>query len=147
VPDARRGAVPLLEPVLLGYVALMLGTAAAALLALYNAVALRRWGLALVALAIGAVGWAGFGGVALVMASAGVEEPALLLLAARVLSVGFGVLLAWSQWEAARGHGFLDGKAVPLLPSILAGFALTLMLPWRTQLLLQGLWPLLFPHG
>jgi hypothetical protein len=147
LPDARRGAVPILDPVLLGYVALMLGSAVAGLLALYNAVVLRRPRLALIAVGTGAAGWVAFGAAAVAMIAAGLDQAAPLLLVARLLSLGFGILLAWSQWASARGHRFLAGPVVALLPSLLVALALTFVLPWRTQLLMQGFWLLLFDRG
>jgi hypothetical protein len=143
VPDARRAPWPLLPPVLFPYLALMLGSAVAALAALYNAIGLRRPRLALVALAVGAVGWVGFGLLFAVVVSAGVGNPALALLCARLLNVGLGTLLAWSQWAHARGHEFLNGRTVVLLHAVLAAFIAVLVIPRRPQLVLEGLWMIL----
>jgi hypothetical protein len=143
VPDARRATWPLLPAVFLPYVALMLGAGAAAGAALYNAVALRRARLASIALAVGLVGWVGFGVTVLLAMRGGIRNPALVILPATLANVALGALLAWSQWAHVRGHEFLDGRTVPLLHAVLATFAAALLLPRRAQLVLEGLWPLL----
>jgi hypothetical protein len=144
VPDARKSPVPLFPPAVLGYLGLMLGAGVAGALALWNSLAVRRPGAALVALVLGLFGWAGFGVVMLATASSGVKNIALLLLLARVFSLAIGILLAWHQMAYVRGHSFLDGKTVPLLPCILTGFVVSLLLPGRVMLILLGCWPLLF---
>lgn len=143
VPDARRAPWPLLPPALLPYVALMLGVAVASLLAAYNALALRRARLALVALAVGIAGWLGFGLLFSLALSGGLQNVLLALLPARLVNVLLGVLLAWTQWGHVRGHAFLDGPTVALVHAVLAAFVAVLILPIRPQLLLEGLWPLL----
>lgn len=143
LPDARRALWPLLPPAALAYLALMLGAAPAALCALYNAVALRRPRPAALAIVVGVVGWVGFGVVFGLLVAAGLKPVALAVLFARIVNVGLGVLLAWSQWAHARGHGFLKGRMLPLLPIVLAAFAAVMLLPHRLWLLLQGLWFLL----
>jgi hypothetical protein len=143
VPDARRAPWPLLPAVFLPYVALMLGAGAAAAAALYNAVALRRARLGLIALAVGLAGWAGFGFVALPAIRGGIRSPGLVILPATLVNVALGALLAWSQWAHLRGHEFLEGRTVPLLSAVLATFAAALLIPRRVQLVLEGLWPLL----
>ncbi|MGH9884676.1 MAG: hypothetical protein ACREBE_04060 [bacterium] len=143
VPDARRAPIPLFPPAVLGYLALMLGAGVAGTLALWNALALRRAGVALVSLALGLVGWAGYGAVIVATASSGVKNVAVLLLLARVFSLAIGIVLAWHQTAQVRGHSFLDGRTVPLLPCIVAGLVLSLLLPWRVLLVLMGYWPLL----
>jgi len=144
VPDGRRASLPLLSPVFFPYAALMLGPAVAGACALYNAVALRRGGLAVVAVVLGLLGWVGFGFVVAAAVAGGLENGLLALLPARLLNVGFGTLLAWSQWGHVRGHQFLDGKAVPLLHAVLVAFAAIFIIPLRARLLLEGLWPLLY---
>jgi hypothetical protein len=143
VPDARRAAWPLLPPVFLPYVALMLGPAVAALAALYNALALRRPRIALIAVALGIVGWVGFGVLFALVVSGGVRSPLLALLPARLLNIGLGVLLAWSQWAHVRGHDFLNGRTVVLLHAVLVAFLAVLVIPTRPQLVLEGLWMIL----
>ena len=144
VPDARKSLVPLFPPAALGYLGLMLGAGVAGTLALWNSLALRRPKAALVALGLGLAGWAGFGVVILAAASFGVKNAAVILVLARVFSLAIGILLAWHQMAYVRGHSFLDGKTVPLLPCILAGLAVSLLLTRRVMLLLLGCWPLLF---
>jgi hypothetical protein len=121
----------------------MLGSGVASLLALYNAMALRRAGLALVALAVGAAGWAGFGFLVVTTVSAGLKNVALALLLARIVNVGLGALLGWSQWAHVRGHEFLGGRTVVLLHGVLVAIAAVLLIPSRPRLVLEGLWVLL----
>jgi hypothetical protein len=143
VPDARRAPLPLFPPVLLPYVALMLGVAVAGLLALYNSLALRRARPAMVAVAVGVVGWLGFGSLFSMLWAAGLHNALLALLFARLLNVGLGAALAWSQWSHVRGHTFLDGRTVVLLHAVLAAFVLVLVMPFKLRLALEGLWPVL----
>lgn len=121
----------------------MLGAAAASLVALYNAVALRRPKPALFALLVGAIGWTCFGAIAGLVLSGGLHSLALALLPGRLFSVGLGVLLAWSQWSYVRGHEFLGGRVVPLLHGVITAFAVFMILPVRLLLIFQGLWMLL----
>jgi hypothetical protein len=128
--------VPLFAPIFFGYSALMLGSGVTAVLAAYNALALRRFGLAFVNLALGLCGLlvsmvALFGVLAL-----GVENPHLVVLTGRLVQIGFGALIAWTQWRHVGGHDFLDGKTIPLLGSLLAAFGLVLLLPSDLYILL-----------
>lgn len=143
VPDARRSRVPLFPAVAFPYVALMLGTAAAALLALYNAVALRRAKPVVAAAVLGVLGWLGFGLLTGLVFSQGLHDRSLALLPARLLSVGLGALLAWSQWAYVRGHDFLDGADISLVRVVVVAFAAVMLLSLRHLLLLQGLWQIL----
>jgi hypothetical protein len=140
VPDARRAPLHLFPPVLLPYVALMLGVAVAGLVALYNSLALRRARAAIVAAAIGVAGWLGFGFLFAMLVAAGLHNVLLALLPVRLLNVGLGAVLAWSQWSHVRGHTFLGGRTVVLLPAVLAAFVLVLVMPVRLRLVLEGLW-------
>ncbi len=135
--------MPLLEPVFMGYVALMLGPLVAAACALFNALSLRRLRPTLVALAVGAGGWLGAGLVLTGLVAAGVSNPGLVLLGVRAFDLGAGALLAASQWGQVRGHRLLGGRVVPLLSAILVAFAATFFLPWRATAVLLGLWPVL----
>jgi hypothetical protein len=121
----------------------MLGSGVAGALALYNALALRRVRPALVAIVVGLVGWAGFGFLFALAVDGGLRNPMLALLPARLVNVGLGVLLAWSQWAHARGHEFLEGRTIPLLHGVLAAFAAVMLMPTRPRLVLEGLWLLL----
>ena len=139
VPDGRRGRLPLLSPVLLGYLSLLLGAPLAAFGAGYNALVLRRARPLLAALAVGVFGWFAFGLLLNLLWSRGTRNFALLLLAGRLLHVALGCLLAWSQWAHFRGHRFLDGREVPLLPSVLCAMALTVVVPPLVILAIMGL--------
>ena len=139
VPDGRRGKLPLFGPVLLGYLALLLGAPLAAACAGYNALVLRRARPFLAALAVGAFGWFAFGFLFQLLWSRGGRNVALLLLAGRLLHVSLGCLLAWSQWAHFRGHRFLEGREVPLLPAVLCAMALTALVPPLVILAIMGL--------
>jgi hypothetical protein len=143
VPDARRAGAPLLPAVFLPYAALMMGAGVSGLLALYNAVALRRWRLASLTLVVALVGWVGFGLVFALVVGGGTKNVVLALLPARLLNVGLGAVLAWSQWAHVRGHEFLDGRTVPLLHAVLGTFAAAVLMPTRLRLVLEGLWVML----
>jgi hypothetical protein len=122
----------------------MLGVGLASLLALSNALAVRRARPALVALLVGVVGWIGFGVVFVLLVSrGGLRDFSLAVLPARLFNVGLGTLLAWSQWSYVRGHEFLDGRTIPLLHAVLVAFVALFILPGRVQLVLEGLWVLL----
>jgi hypothetical protein len=143
-PDGRRGRMPLATPVVLGYTAFLLGAGGAALLGLWNAALLRRPSLFLWTLLLGAAGWAGFGAMAVALVGAGVKTPQLVLLAGRLAGIAFGIALAALHARHVRGHLFLDGAVIPILPAVLAGFALQYVLAPRVLLAVQGLWPLFF---
>jgi hypothetical protein len=139
VPDARRAPLPLFEPVLLAYVALLLGAPVASLLALFNAAVLRRPGPALLAAAAAAGSWLGFAALVSVLWELGARNVPLIILGGRIVHLLVGVLLAWSQWAHHRGHVFLDGREVPLLPAVLTAMALNYVLPFPFLLWLWGL--------
>jgi hypothetical protein len=143
VPDARRSRWPVFDPAFLPYAALMIGAAPAALLATWNAAGMRRAWPALAALLLGVASWIGFGSIVAVTFAGGLKNAALVVILARLANLGFGLLLAWMQWDHVRGHRFLKGGVVPLLPAVLATLALTLLLPWKVLLVLWGLWQLL----
>jgi len=131
--------------VVLGYSCFLLGAGGAALLGLWNAALLRRPGLFLWTLLLGAAGWFGFGLMAVLLVAAGVKTTQLVLLAARLAGIAFGIALAALHARHVRGHVFLDGAVIPILPAVLAGFALQYVLAMqapRALLALQGLWPL-----
>ena len=143
VPDARRARAPLLPAIFLPYVALMLGSGVAAACALYNAIALRRMRLVVWAVVLGVLGWVGFNLVIGIVIRLGLSNVVLAVLPARLVNLGLGALLAWTQWAHVRGHTFLAGRTVPLLHAVLAAFALVLVLPVPAKLVLEGLWVLL----
>ena len=141
-PDGRKGRLPLATPVVLGYSSLLLGAGGAALLGLWNAALLRRPWLFLWTLLLGAAGWFGFGAMAVALLGAGVQTPQLVLLAGRLAGIGFGIALAALHARHVRGHVFLGGAVIPILPAVIAGFALQYLLAPRVMLAVQGLWPL-----
>jgi hypothetical protein len=143
VPDARRSRLPLFEPAFLPYAALMIGAAPAAVVALWNAVGVRRWRPAALALVCGVAGWVGFGIIIQLLLGAGWRSLSLAIIVARLANLGFGLLLARSQWAYARGHRFLGGRAVPLLPAVVVTLVVTLVLPSTALLATWGAWQLL----
>jgi len=142
VPDARRSRLPLFPAAYFPYAALMIGAAPAAVCALWNAAGVRRWRPAIAALLLGAASWAGFG-VVVGLGMHGTRNLALVVIGARLVNLGFGLLLARTQWAYVRGHRFLGGAAVPLLQAVLATLVLALVLPTSTLLALWGLWQVL----
>lgn len=145
-PDARRGRLPIAAPVLLGYCAFLLGAGGAALLGLWNAALLRRPGLFAGTLVLGALGWIAFGLCGALLLGAGVKTIQLVLLAGRLAGIAFGVLLAVFQARHVRGHVFLDGALIPLLPAVFGAFALQYVLPPKVLVVIQGFWLLLLPR-
>ncbi len=142
-PDAVRAPAPLFPAYALVYVALMAGSAAAGIAALYNAVLLRRARLAAAAIVLSAAGWLGFGAAVQAAVSVGVKNVGLWLVCGRLASILVGSLLCWSQVAHVRGHQFLEGRVVPLLPVVLAMVGLVLVVPFRALLVMEGLWQLL----
>lgn len=139
MPDGRRAAMPLFNPVIIGYVSLMLGSLAGAALAVYNAIALRRARPLVRAVFLGGLGWLGFLIVVSALWHAGLKNPNLAILAGRLFHLVVGILLGAGQVPYVRGHAILGGGEVPFLPAFLGAFALTFVLPPRIQLLLLGL--------
>jgi len=137
-PDAHRSAAPLLEPILLPYVSLIFGSAVAAVAAAYNGVIIKRTGLVLRSLLLGALGWVAFILVVVLARQAGIENPRVLLILGRTMHFGFGAVLYLIHRPYFRGHEFLGGRAVALLPSYLTAFVISMMLPPRLELLLLG---------
>jgi hypothetical protein len=142
VPDGRKARVPLFDPILFGYLSVMAGSGVGALPALYNAIALRRFGRAAVAVALGLMGRLGFHLLIGAASAAGITNVALVFLMGRLLHLGFGILLAWSQWGTVRGHRVLGGRIVPLLYCVLTTFViLQFLLPFKMLLFLLGVGP------
>ncbi len=137
-PDARRATLRLLEPSLLPYVALMFGSALAALLACFNALALRRFGSAAASLAVGLIGWASFGVVVTAGARMHIGHIALALLVGRAVHFLLGSVLYFMQRPHLLGHAFLGGRMVPLRVSYLTAFLLAIYLPGSIMLALLG---------
>lgn len=137
-PDARRGATRLFDPFVFPYVALTLGVLATSLLALYNAVLLRRGRQIAAALAAALLGWPAFILVAFAFGNTTGLQPAAIFLVTRLIHVVFGFLLYRTQRGSLRGHTFLDGLVIPLLPAYLGALILSLALPRPFVLLLFG---------
>jgi hypothetical protein len=138
-PDARRGAAPLLEPLLLPYLALMFGSLVASLFAVYNALVLKRLGLAARSILVGALGWIVFQFVfALVFHAAG--NASVGVVAGRIVHFALGGVLYAMQRPHFRGHRFLDGGTVPLLASYLVAILVSIKMPWKVTVRLLGAW-------
>lgn len=138
-PDARRARLPLFEPLAFGYLALSLGGPVASLCALYNGLLLRRPGLVLRAILVGAFSALAFFLTVAFLLGAGLENYSFVRVIGYLVHVLFGALLVSSQWRHFHGHAFLRGRAIPLLWVVIAGIVLQLMLPPKVVLLLLGL--------
>jgi hypothetical protein len=135
-PDARLASVPLLEPSLLPYLGLMFGSPVAAAVSLYNALAIRRVGLAVRSLLLGIAGWIGFLLVLVIANRFGADNIAFIL--GRMFYFAIGGALFFIHRPHHRGHEFLGGRSVPILASYLAAIAISILLPGRVALLLLG---------
>ena len=140
-PDARVATVPLLEPVVLAYVALAFGTPAASALAAYNAIAVRRWRLAAAAIALGIVGWLAFAVIVVFAASHPQWNIRLAILGGRVVHLILGGVLFLQQRRAVHGHEFLGGNMVPLRASYFLAFGLQFVIPGALLALMLGVPP------
>ena len=140
-PDAREARVPLIEPVLLPYVALMFGSSAAALLATYNSIALRRWGLAALSVAMGIIGWLAFAAIVLAALAHPDWNLHLAVLGGRALHFLLGGLLLFQQRRIVHGHAFLGGRMVPMRASYLLAFGLAFVIPNTIVALMLGVPP------
>jgi hypothetical protein len=138
-PDARRGAAPLLEPLLLPYLALMFGSLVAGLFAAYNAGTLKRSGLAMRSILVGAIGWITFPFTfALVFRATG--NVSVGVIAGRVVHFALGGALYAMHRPHFRGHTFLGGRPVPLFGSYALAIAVSIMMPWKITARLLGAW-------
>jgi len=137
-PDARRAPIRLFSAVTLVYTSFILGPGIGAVVALYNAVCLRRFSNAVSSVLLGLAGWATFVFVAVVAQRIELNSAPAIFLTSRALHFGVGGLLALSQANYLRGHSHLGGDEVPLLPTCLVAFAITLIAPWRLMLILWG---------
>jgi hypothetical protein len=139
VPDARRGRLPLVEPVAVGYLAFALGLPVAGLAAVYCAVLLRRPGLALMTGLIAASGWLAFW-PALDLLADDVSDLPWVFMVLRVGLAGFGVALAVLLHPHVRGHRFIRGRMWPVLHVVVGGMVLGIALPWWVKARLLGYW-------
>jgi len=137
-PDGRRAPARLFSAVTLVYLSFILGPAVGAVAALYNAVCIRRLSNAASSLLLGLLGWAMFAFVAIAAQRVGFDNAPAIFLATRALHFGVGGLLALTQARYLRGHAHLGGDELPLLPTFLLAFAITLFAPWRLMLILWG---------
>lgn len=135
-PDARLASVPLLDPSLLPYLGLMFGSPVAAAVSLYNALAIRRVGLAVRSLLLGIAGWIGFLLVLVIANRFGADSIAFIL--GRMFYFAIGGALFFIHRPHHRGHEFLGGRSVPILASYLAAIAISIWLPGRIALMLLG---------
>jgi hypothetical protein len=138
-PDARRGIAPLLEPVLLPYLALMFGSLFASLVGVYNAVVLKRFGLAVRSILVGALGWISFQFV-LVLVVHVTGNASVGVIAGRIVHFALGGLLYAMHRPHFRGNAFLNGRAVPMLPSYLVAILISMKMPWQITARLLGAW-------
>lgn len=139
-PNARAASVPLIEPVLLPYVALLFGAAGAGVLAAYNASSMRRWGLVAISLAIGAAGWLAFAAIVIVADDAHANIRVAIFIGRALHFILGGVLYAL-QRRSVRGHEFLRGRMLPLQPAYLLAFGIALVMPGALLALMLGVPP------
>lgn len=140
-PDARRASVPLIEPLLLPYVALLFGSSAAAALAAYNSFAIRRRALAALCLAIGIAGWLAFAFIVIVAEAHPQWNLRIAVLFGRAIHFALGGLLYFVQRRTTNGHEFLHGSMVPMRASYLIAFGLAFVIPWRILAVMLGVPP------
>lgn len=138
LPDGRVGRFPLFEPVAFGYLAVSLGGPVASVCALYNGLLLRRTGLVLRAIVIGALSFVCFFVAVTSLIGGGTTDGAVIRLVGSLIHLLFGALLAASQWDHFRGHRLLGGAVVPLLGTVIAGVLLRTILPTEVVLILLG---------
>ena len=138
-PDARRGFAPLLEPVLLPYLALMFGTLAASVFAVYNAVMLKRFGLAMRSILVGALGWISFQFVLALVVNV-FDNASVGVIVGRFVHFALGGALYAIHRPHFRGHQFLNGRTVPLLASYILAILISMKMPWQVTARLLGAW-------
>lgn len=136
-PDGRRAFAPQLPALLFPYVAMMFGSAVAGLAAFYNAIVLRRFGLAFLTLFLGFAAW--FACVAAVFSAkeAGVGAVPLLI-GARVLHFLVGCAFYFLMRPHLSGSAFLGGRTAPVRASYIVALVIGWYLPLRLLLLLLG---------
>jgi hypothetical protein len=140
-PDARRGMGTLIEPALLPYLALMFGSLVAGAVGAYNALMLKRPGLALRSLAVGAAGWIAFLFVlATVRGPLGIENVSVGVIIGRIVHFALGGALYVMHRPHFSGHTFKHGTTAPLLGSYLTSILVSMVLPSRVTLFLLGVW-------
>ena len=135
-PDARLGKAPLIDPIVFPYVALVFGFGAA-IAGVYNAIVLRRLRLALLTTLIGLTGCLLFLGTLVIGHRLG-TIPAVLLIIGRTIHFACGGALYFLHRPHFQGHEFHRGASIPMLPSYIATFMLSRLIPWRVTLVLLG---------
>lgn len=127
-PDARRAAVPLFDPILLSYLGLAFGAGVAGLIGCFNAVAIRRFGLAALSLLTGAAAWLSYAVVIQAVDRATHNVP-LAVFAGRAMHFAVGSGLYFAQRAYVRGHTFLGGTKLPVMQTYAAAVLLVILLP------------------
>ncbi len=135
-PDARLAAAPLLDPSLLPYLGLMFGSPVAAAVSMYNALAIRRVGLAIRSFLIGVAGWIGF--LLVIVAANRFGAASIAFILGRMFYFAVGGALFFIHRPHHRGHEFLGGRSVPILASYLVAIAISIWLPRDIALILLG---------
>jgi hypothetical protein len=129
---------PLLNPILLPYLALVFGGVVAAIAGSYNALVLKRFGLVLRSLLVGLASSLCFVLAFAILRGAGVENRSVALIAGRLTHFAFGGVLYFIHRPHFRGHEFLGGTTVPLLPSYLVAIVVSLKIPGPIAAMLLG---------
>jgi hypothetical protein len=137
-PDARRAKAPILSSILFPYLALILGSGVASLAACWNAVMLRRAGLAIRSILVGAAGSLVFYFVVVGLVSSGLVKVSIALILGRILHFAFGGLLYAMHRRHETGNEFLGGPELPTVTSYVVVFAIHMMLPGRVLIFLLG---------
>lgn len=137
-PDARRAKAPILPSILFPYLALILGSGVASLAACWNAVMLRRGGLAIRSILVGLAGSLMFFIVVVGLVSSGTTRVSIALILGRVIHFAFGGLLYVMHRRHETGNEFLGGPELPLVASYVTVFVIQMMIPGRVLLLLLG---------
>lgn len=127
-PDARRATVPLFDAVLLSYLGLAFGAGVAGLIGCFNAVAIRRFGLAALSLLTGAAAWLSYAFVLQAVDRATHNVP-LAVFAGRAMHFAVGSGLYFTQRAYVRGHTFLGGTKLPVMQTYAAAVLLVILLP------------------
>lgn len=135
-PDARLGKAPLIDPVIFPYLGLVLGFAAS-IAAVYNAIVLRRLSLAVWSILFGLIGCLLFLATLMIGPAFG-AIPAVLVIVGRVVHFAIGGALFFLHRPHYHGHEFHSGPVIPMLPSYVFTYLLSLIVPWRITIVLLG---------
>lgn len=138
-PAARCADRALVHGFIFPYLALLAGPLIAGGVAAYNAWALKRYGLAAGCLALAAAGWLLVPLLLKVVLAAGVTNPTVVVVCARLFALIPGVVLMLKLKPHIQGHQFLNGRLVAPDRAILVLFVVTLFLPGKILLFLLGI--------